>query len=269
MADNRAEASRLWAMMNRGGQMGMDVAADPLAYAGGASVVPPLSGAYNPAGAYAEAGRTVPNRVSEQAMAMNQLTQPQGGDPSDLHNWTDPYGRSGAGYPGMGVENRGFPHGITAEGAVDPATGQMRVVPPDTSVVAPPRMQMQTEKQIIDREVMGPSNERDAGFSRLHQAWIDDHPMFSDRSLGEYNINQGNDPQFAGAPGYDTEWGQDIGVTPEQFSLYRAVPDGAKKYLYDNPTDKNLQQFEEKYGFPLDITIAPPEWRERPSGRVS
>lgn len=49
---------------------------------------------YNPSGSYAEAGRTVPNRANEWAMAMNQVTQPQGGVPSDLHNWNDPYGRT-------------------------------------------------------------------------------------------------------------------------------------------------------------------------------
>jgi len=232
MADNRAEARRLWQMMNRGGQMGMDVASDPLAFAGGASVVPPpnYQGSYNPAGAYAEAGRTVPNRASEQAMAMNQLTQPQGGVPSDLHNWNDPYGRSGAGYPGMGIENMGFPHGITAQGAVDPSTGQMGVVPPDTSVVAPPRMP--TEKETLDREVMGPANERDAAFSKIHEAY------------------------YTGADfGYEEGWPERLGVPKEYIDVYMDVPDEAKQYARDNPTDAILQQFEEKYGFPLDVSI--------------
>ena len=231
-----------------GGLIG-DVASDPLAYAGGASVVPPLSGAYNPAGAYAEAGRTVPNRASEQAMAMNQLTQPQGGIPSDLHNWNDPYGRSGAGYPGMGVENMGFPHGITAQGAVDPSTGQMRVVPPDASggygyedeqgnwidvsgasVVDPPRMP--TEKETLDREVMGPSNERDSAFSRIHDA------------------------NYTGADfGYEEGWAERLRVPQEWIELYMAAPHEAIKYAYENPTDSILQQFEEKYGFPLDVSV--------------
>ena len=219
MADNRAEASRLWQMMNRGRQM-----------AGEASVVPPLYSQYNPAGAYAEAGRTVPNRVSEQAMAMNQLTQPQGGVPSDLHNWNDPYGRPDAGYPGAWQENMGFPHGITAQGAVDPATGQMRVVPPDTSVVDLPRMP--TEKETLDRGVMGPSNERDAAFSKIHGAY------------------------YTGADfGYEQGWPERLGVPTEYIDLYMAVPDEAKQYAHDNPTDAILQQFEEKYGFPLDVSI--------------
>jgi hypothetical protein len=294
MADNRAEASRLWAMMNRGGQMGMDVAGDPLAYAGGASVVPPpnYQGSYNPAGGWAEAGRLAPDNIAAaNVAAMNQVTQPFGGVPSDLHGWPigpETFGQPqmggtmpipnytgmpegfpntmpipGAtalpegvpstmplgGYPGMGVENMGFPHGLTAQGAVDPATGQLRVVPPGTSggygyedeqgnwidtsgasVVDPPRML--TEKETLDREVMGPSNERDAAFSKIHDAY------------------------YTGADfGYEQGWPERLGVPQEWINLYMAAPDEAKQYAHDNPTDAVLQQFEEKYGFPLDVSI--------------
>jgi len=167
----------------------------------GASVVPPLYSQYNPAGAYAEAGRTVPNRVSEQAMAMNQLTQPQGGVPSDLHNWNDPYGRPDD----------------------TPFYEQRMPYFGDASVVAPPRMP--TEKETLDRGVMGPANERDSIFHALHQAWAEGVEL------------------------------QGIGAPQEYVDIYMAVPDGAKQYAHDNPTDAVLQQFEEKYGFPLDVSI--------------
>ena len=232
-------------------QMGSEIASDPLAFAG--TVVPPLpphwlerkverwpedsrtinnykpmplpydrSGApqyyepmplpydsYNPAGAYAEAGRTLPNRVSEQAMAMNQLSQPQGGVPSDLHNWNDPYGRP-----------TGYDYGSM------PSTGDVL----GASVVAPPRMP--TEKETLDRGVMGPANERDAAFSKIHGAY------------------------YTGADfGYEQGWPERLGVPTEYIDLYMAVPDEAKQYAHDNPTDAILQQFEEKYGFPLDVSI--------------
>ena len=167
----------------------------------GASVVPPLYSQYNPAGAYAEARRTVPNRASEQAMAMNQLTQPQGGVPSDLHNWNDPYGR---------------PNDTPFYEQRMPYFG-------DASVVAPPRMP--TEKETLDRGVMGPANERDRVFHALHQAWAEGIEL------------------------------QGIGAPQEYVDIYMAVPDGAKQYAHDNPTDAILQQFEEKYGFPLDVSI--------------
>ena len=164
---------------------GLDVAADPLAYAG--SVVPPLYSQYNPAGAYAEAGRTVPNYASDWARGMNQVAQPFGG-----------------------------------MGAGDRLSGP--------SVVAPPRMP--TEKEILDRGVMVPVNERDRSFSKIHGAY------------------------YTGADfGYEQGWPERLGVPQEYIDVYMAVPDEAKQYAHDNPTDAILQQFEEKYGFPLDVSI--------------
>ena len=214
MADNRAEASRLWQMMNRGGQMGMHIAAAPLAYAGGASVVPPpnYQTSYNPAGAYAEAGRTVPNRVSEQAMAMNQLTQPQGGVPSDLHNWNDPYGRPDD----------------------TPFYEQRMPYFGDESVVAPPTIP--TEKQIIDSTVTAPEDERDAAFSRIHNMW-------ARNPGGDWNE-------------FEPDWAEGIGVPKEYIDFYMQVPLEAKMFAHENKGDAKIQSdFEEKYGFVLDVDV--------------
>ena len=205
MADNRAEASRLWQMMNRGGQMGMNVAADPLAYAGGASVVNPVDSmyqSYNPAGGWAEAGRLAPDNIAAaNVAAMNQVSLPYGGIPSDLH---------GGGAPSY---YRDHPE----------------MTPLDASVVAPPRMPTAGETV---RGVMGPANERDSAFSRIHDAY------------------------YTGADfGYEQGWPERLDVPTEYIDLYMAVPDKAKQYAHDNPTDSVLQQFEEKYGFPLDVSI--------------
>ena len=100
----------------------------------------------------------------------------------------------------------------------------------DASVVAPPRMP--TEKETLDRGVMGPANERDAAFSKIHDAY------------------------YTGADfGYEQGWPERLGVPTEYIDLYMAVPDEAKQYAHDNPTDAILQQFEEKYGFPLDVSV--------------
>ena len=235
-----------------GGQMGMDVASDPLAFAGGASVVNPLGSmnqSYNPAGGWAEAGRLAPDNIAAaNVAAMNQVTQPFGGMTGrdripDINQGNDLWWAgapgydtegTGAGYPGMGVENRGFPHGITAEGAVDPSTGQLRVVPPDTSVVAPPRMP--TEKETLDREVMGPADDRAAAFSRIHNMW-------ARNPGGDYG-------------GYETEWAEGIGVPKEYIDFYMQVPLEAKMYAHENKGDAKIQQdFEEKYGFVLDVDV--------------
>ena len=98
------------------------------------------------------------------------------------------------------------------------------------SVVDPPRMP--TERETLDREVLGPANERDAAFGKIHGAY------------------------YTGADfGYEQGWPERLGVPQEYIDVYMAVPDEAKQYAHDNPTDAILQQFEEKYGFPLDVSV--------------
>ena len=189
----------------------------------GASVVPPLYSQYNPAGAYAEAGRTVPNRVSEQAMAMNQLTQPQGGIPSDLHNWNDPYGRP-----------TGYDYGSM------PAYGDASVVQRLDKL---PTQRIPTERELMVSTQEGVENS-DRAFSRLHSMWAQGHPFF-DLDAREAAIS--------GAEGYGTEG---VGELPEFTEIYLQVPDEAKRYAHANKNDpKVLAQFEEKYGFPLDVSV--------------
>ena len=219
----------------------------------GASVVNrpnPMYQSYNPAGAYAEAGRTVPNYASDWARGMNQVTQPFGGVPSDLHGAYSPLNRD----PQTG-EDLGWmdydPAAVHFRADLPPKQGQVDeqgyIGPygrPDlaaeaqarrdaifgTSVVAPPRIP--TEKETLDRGVMGPVNERDAAFSKIHSAY------------------------YTGADfGYEQGWPEHLGVPAEYIDIYMAVPDEAKQYAHDNPTPEILQQFEEKYGFPLDVSV--------------
>jgi hypothetical protein len=195
MADARTEARRLWQMMNRGGQMGMDVASDPLAYAGGASVVPPVDPS--------RMGGIVPIPTSWPEL-------PEGVSPYRAEPYRPP--------------PEGTPFNPDASGDITDFMDPM-----DASVVAPPRMPTANETV---RGVMGPANERDAAFSRIHDAY------------------------YTGADfGYEQGWPERLNVPSEYIDLYMAVPDEAKQYARDNPTDAILQQFEEKYGFPLDVSI--------------
>ena len=225
-----------------------DVATDPLANVGGASVVPPpdsMYQSYNPAGAYAEAGRTVPNRVSERAMAMNQLTQPQGGVPSDLHNWNDPYGRSDDTpfYEGQipyfgtdpnlaramreGILPSGYDYGSLPSGeeVIDMATGLRPVG--DASVVRPigetidnvMRQPEQGRAPIGDPEPYIVASEQDLMFHKIQK-----------------EIRRGEEPE---AP----QW---------MIDMVRAVPeeDWAALNQYDN---EGLQAFHQKHGFPPSV----------------
>jgi hypothetical protein len=222
-------------ILSRGGpasqmaaETGIDMATDPLAFAGGASVVNrpnPMYQSYNPAGAYAEAGRTVPNRVSEQAMAMNQLTQPQGGVPSDLHNWNDPYGRP----DDTPFYEQRMPY--FGDASVVQRLGKL------------PTQRIPTERELMVSTQEGVENS-DRAFSRLHSMWAQGHPFF-DLDAREAAIS--------GAEGYGTEG---VGELPEFTEIYLQVPDEAKRYAHANKHDpKVLAQFEEKYGFPLDVSV--------------
>ena len=65
-----------------------------------------------------------------------------------------------------------------------------------------------------------------------------------------------HDAYFTGADfGYEEGWPERLNVPQEYIDMYMAVPDRAKKYAYENPTDAVLEQFEEKYGFPLDMRV--------------
>ena len=187
----------------------------------GASVVPPLYSQYNPAGAYAEAGRTVPNYASDWARGMNQVSLPQGGDPSDLHgwDWNNPYGRP-----------TGYDYGSM------PAYGDASVV---QRLGKLPTQRIPTERELMVSTQEGVENS-DRAFSRLHTLWAQGHPFFS---LDPDDTRQG----------YDTEG---VGELPEFTEIYLQVPDEAKRYAHANKHDpKVLAQFEEKYGFPLDVSV--------------
>ena len=242
MAEDRTEARRLWAMMNRGGQM-----------AGGASVVPPLD-------RYMEKDRL--NRLGQEDIMRNfdmgDYYAPQGVHENVLRRAQAEYARSPSnplgdnvleqlpsyqgidtGYPWLDAMRQVGVNPQPEEGPIwDAAVAeQERMREEDAasavggaSVVAPPRMP--TEKETLDRGVLGPVNERDRSFSKIHGAY------------------------YTGADfGYEQGWPERLGVPQEYIDVYMAVPDEAKQYAHDNPTDAILQQFEEKYGFPLDISV--------------
>ena len=59
---------------------------------------------------------------------------------------------------------------------------------------------------------------------------------------------------FTGADfGYEEGWAERLGATQEQIDMFMAVPEEALRHAMNNPTDAVLQQFEEYYGFPLNV----------------
>ena len=217
----------------------------------GTSVVPPLYSQYNPAGAYAEAGRTVPNYASDWARGMNQVTQPFGGIPEDLHSGGAPaYYKDKPFYeeqiPYFGTDPnlvRGMREGQSPTGfdySSLPAYGDASVV---QRLGKLPTQRIPTERELMVSTQEGVENS-DRAFSRLHSMWAQGHPFF-DLDAREAAIS--------GAEGYGTEG---VGELPEFTEIYLQVPDEAKRYAHANKHDpKVLAQFEEKYGFPLDVSV--------------
>ena len=219
---------------------------DPVGYRGygldRASVVNPVDSmyqSYNPAGAYAEAGRTVPNYESDWARGMNQVTQPFGGmgagDRVGFPAPRDPQTGEDLGWMNQDERERFYRHQEQFPEGED--LGWM-----EASVVNRPRMptdRIRTEQEELLSTQQGVENS-DRAFSRLHTLWAQGHPFFS---LDPDDTRQG----------YDTEG---VGELPEFTEIYLQVPDEAKRYAHANKHDpKVLAQFEEKYGFPLDVSV--------------
>ena len=109
----------------------------------------------------------------------------------------------------------------------DPATGQNRVVPGTLRTIYP------DEERVTGPQLGGvPEGDRE----------------FVDTM---HNIQNA---YFTGADfGYEEGWPEQLGATQEQIDMFMAVPEEAFQHAMDNPTDAVLQQFEEYYGFPLNV----------------
>ena len=109
----------------------------------------------------------------------------------------------------------------------DPATGQNRVVPGTLKTSYPNEERMRGPQ-------LGGVPEGDRKFvDTMH------------------NIQNA---YFTGADfGYEEGWPEQLGATQEQIDMFMAVPEEAIRHAMENPTDAVLQQFEEYYGFPLNV----------------
>ena len=109
----------------------------------------------------------------------------------------------------------------------DPATGQNRVVPGTLRTTYP------DEERVTGPQLGGvPEGDRE----------------FVDTM---HNIQNA---YFTGADfGYEEGWPEQLGATQEQIDMFMAVPPEAIRHAMENPTDAVLQQFEEYYGFPLNV----------------
>ena len=140
------------------------------------------------------------------------------------------YGRGTPSYhPGNRRENMMIPPGKRKRypAEFDPATGQNRVVPGTLKTSYPNEERMRGPQ-------LGGVPEGDRKFvDTMH------------------NIQNA---YFTGADfGYEEGWPEQLGASQEQIDMFMAVPEEAIRHAMENPTDAVLQQFEEYYGFPLNV----------------
>ena len=109
----------------------------------------------------------------------------------------------------------------------DPATGQNRVVPGTLRTTYPNEERMR-----------GPQL---GGVPEGDRKFVD-------------TMHSIQNAYFTGADfGYEEGWTDRLGATQEQIDMFMAVPEEAFQYAMENPTDDVLMQFEEYYGFPLNV----------------
>ena len=121
-------------------------------------------------------------------------------------------------------------------------------------------------KQRISDLPLGSATQGDGMSDHLAATYGEDSPEFKRHEAqdagielpkGRDWINKMHDIQnayFTGADfGYEEFWPQRLRVTNEMIDMFMAVPEEALQYAMDNPTDAVLEQFEEYYGFPLNV----------------
>jgi hypothetical protein len=123
---------------------------------------------------------------------------------------------------GVANEDRGNPL-LTAQGVVDPETGQRRVSTP----VGQPIPQPNEEVGFMDREI-------------------------SDHGQKMRNVM---DAYYGGADfGYETEWAEGLGVAQKEIDNFMAaLNSGDIDAAMQSPTDFMLEEFERKWGWPLNV----------------
>lgn len=154
--------------------------------------------------------------------------------------------------PPWGVNPRGVGDDITipparrvnTPGVFDPATGQNRVARQG------PTMTPYSEGYMMSDEVPTP-----LGFAET-MSQVDEGISEPPKESMEYakKMHSVQEAFFNGADfGYETEWNQALGVTNRMIDLVMSTPVEAMVFAAQNPTDMVLEEFERKYGWPINV----------------
>lgn len=149
--------------------------------------------------------------------------------------------------PPWGVNPRGVGDDITIPparrvnnpGVLDPATGQNRVLRQG------PTMTPYSEDYMMADAVPTPES---MSVNIPAELTMSNDPDYS-RKMQSIQEAMLNGADF----GYESEWSEGLGVSDEMIDRVMSTPIEAMIFAAQNPTDMVLEEFERKYGWPLNV----------------
>lgn len=149
--------------------------------------------------------------------------------------------------PPWGVNPRGVGSDITipparrvnTPGVLDPATGQNRVLRQG------PTMTPYSEDYMMADAVPTPAS---MSVNIPAELTMSNDPDYS-RKMQSIQEAMLNGADF----GYESEWSEGLGVSDEMIDRVMSTPIEAMIFAAQNPTDMVLEEFERKYGWPLNV----------------
>lgn len=143
-------------------------------------------------------------------------------------------------YPSNTLENR-LPQGGGGGGINPPWANMLKpVVDMTRDITIPPARR---------RNVRGTEDPR-TGQNRLIQGG----PTYPDQSDNFKKFHEIQEAYFSGADfGYEEGWPEQLGVSEQMINMFMSTPEEAIIFAFENPTDAVLEEFERKYGWPLNV----------------
>ena len=79
-------------------------------------------------------------------------------------------------------------------------------------------------------------------------------PIYPDQSDNFKKFHEIQEAYFSGADfGYEEGWPERLGVSERMINMFMSTPEEAIIFAFENPTDAVLEEFERKYGWPLNV----------------
>ena len=143
-------------------------------------------------------------------------------------------------YPSNTLENR-LPQGGGGGGINPPWANMLKPVVDMTRDITIPPARRRNIRGTVDPNT---------GQNRLIQGG----PTYPDQSDNFRKMQEIQEAYFSGADfGYEEGWPERLGVSEQMINMFMSPPEEAIIFAFENPTDAVLEEFERKYGWPLNV----------------